>query len=307
MSIWHRIFRLAPASLSLLCILAALTRLTVQDRWPGPSLLYYAMPPVVLAVLLVIAGGLWLWTKYRRLGLANLVAGLACAIWWYQACYIHSSTTEGPSHLRVVFWNVAHGFFGWNAIDWQIANADADVIGLCEANRRGRDDPDWQRLYPDYEVSAGPSGLVLLTRGKILDEDYDYLGRRGWCKHLRIELQGRQLDIVLIDLKARPLYSRQDHFRKLNAVLDTLPERPALLMGDFNTPPDSVFFESIRRHYQNAFESSGSGHHATWPIPLPVLALDQIWASAAIEVHHCRLGWTWCSDHRPVIAELEIP
>lgn len=77
-------------------------------------------------------------------------------------------------------------------------------------------------------------------------------------------------------------------------------------MGDFNTPPDSVHFKPIRQGFRNAFEIRGNGYSATWPIPLPLLTIDQIWTSHGIRVSRCECAWSWYSDHRPLLAELVI-
>ena len=301
---WERI----PTGLVVLCLAGVLIRLTVQDSRSGLALLYYTLPLLVITSLLLVTGSIWLWKKRFLSGVLCWVGGAACALWWsHSVCFYHP-TAHDPSRLRVVVWNVAHGAGGPEAIGRQITELNADLIGLIEADWRF--DPStraWEQRFPDYAVSTGPRGLVLLTRGSILKTDSAYLGKYGWCKQVTISLDGKQLDILLVDLKADPLTSRRGHFEELSAVIDPAPKRPVLVMGDFNTPADSVFFGSLRRHYHNAFESAGTGHHATWPIPLPVLALDQIWASSTIEISYCRLGWSWRSDHRPVIAELQVP
>ena len=77
-------------------------------------------------------------------------------------------------------------------------------------------------------------------------------------------------------------------------------------MGDFNTPTDSLFLREIHRDFENAFEQAGDGYSATWPLPVPVLTLDQIWVNKGIEVYRCRLGWSLRSDHRPVLTDITI-
>jgi len=75
-------------------------------------------------------------------------------------------------------------------------------------------------------------------------------------------------------------------------------------MGDFNTPVDSVFVAPLAERLTNAFQARGNGYYVTWPVPLPVLSLDQVWASREVELRDCELGWTWRSDHRPVVVTL---
>jgi endonuclease/exonuclease/phosphatase family metal-dependent hydrolase len=79
-----------------------------------------------------------------------------------------------------------------------------------------------------------------------------------------------------------------------------------VLMGDFNTPSDSVHFDSLRQGFQNAFETGGNGNAATWPVPLPVLAIDHIWTNRLVRVHSARHAGSVQSDHKAVFAELSF-
>jgi len=307
-TIWVWFWDVAAAGAVVLCVVSVVVRLTVRDSRAGLALFYYTLPPAVLTPLLISAGSVWLWKKRCLAGVFCWVLGAACVLWWsHSACFYHP-TAHDPSCPRVAFWNVAHGVAGRDAIYRQIAELNADLIGLVEADRAFRsNDEVWRQRFPEYAVSAGPHGLVVLVRGIILKSDFVYLGNHGWCKTAIVNIDGKQLDVLLVDLLSAPLTKRRGHFEELSKVLNLAPKRPTLIMGDFNTPADSVFFEPLRRQYRNAFESAGTGYYATWPIPLPVLALDQVWASSAIEIRYCRLGWTWRSDHRPIIAELQIP
>ncbi len=79
-----------------------------------------------------------------------------------------------------------------------------------------------------------------------------------------------------------------------------------MLLGDFNTPVDSVWLSAIRARFDNAFEVAGNGILATWPLPLPVLALDQVWVSDQLGVSCAKIGWSMLSDHRPVFTEIRF-
>ncbi len=48
-----------------------------------------------------------------------------------------------------------------------------------------------------------------------------------------------------------------------------------------------------------AFATAGRGHHATWPVPCPLLAIDHVRVSRGLRVASCALPWTWRSDHLP--------
>jgi endonuclease/exonuclease/phosphatase family metal-dependent hydrolase len=91
-----------------------------------------------------------------------------------------------------------------------------------------------------------------------------------------------------------------------NAVASSAFEGPKLVLGDFNTPGDSVWFVGLRRNYSEVLETAGSGLLATWPFPVPLLGLDHIWVSSGL-VPRCagkRSGWR--SDHALVWSMLSF-
>lgn len=298
---------LIPPGALVVCLLGLAVRLTVRDRVTGGvNTFYYMTPPIVLAALALIAGGWWLWRKRWIAALPALALGIGCLVWSYQTTWFHHPPGDSDQAARVLAWNVARGMLGWSGVLSEIRQRDADVIGLVEAGRN----PDamrvfWKQHFPEYDVGAFKHGMVLLAKGKITLHRTGHLRYCGWFAHCEVDLgKGDPLHVVLVDFKANPVRTRRYPFDALYKVLTPLVDKPVLLMGDFNTPTDSVFFRPLRRYYSNAFELAGNGYVATWPMPLPVLPLDQAWFSPGILVNRCELGWTWASDHRPL--ELEV-
>jgi endonuclease/exonuclease/phosphatase family metal-dependent hydrolase len=85
---------------------------------------------------------------------------------------------------------------------------------------------------------------------------------------------------------------------------------PVLLMGDFNDSPISVVHRSLRKHFADAFSVVGKRWGPTFNIgPIPI-RLDHIYCSRNIRVLDCRVRndalTRVASDHRPVIASLEV-
>lgn len=208
---------------------------------------------------------------------------------------------------RVLLWNVGRGLGGWEAIADDIRKHDADLIGLVEAGEKVRNlSAFWREHFPSYDVSDVQSGMVLMARGRIEHHETGLLSRRGRYRHFTVSVSGAEFDVVILDFKANPFFPRRPTFEGLERLLTGLQDRPVVVMGDFNTPPDSVWFQGLRPLLTPAFESAGEGYAPTWPVPLPVLTLDQIWASGNVAVGLAEAGWSWRSDHRPVIAELVV-
>jgi endonuclease/exonuclease/phosphatase family metal-dependent hydrolase len=78
----------------------------------------------------------------------------------------------------------------------------------------------------------------------------------------------------------------------------------AIIVGDFNTPPESVWFREWRtRGFTLANDGPRRGFRETWAYGLPLLTLDHIWLASGWKVLRCdhrRLG----SDHLAVKARL---
>jgi endonuclease/exonuclease/phosphatase (EEP) superfamily protein YafD len=284
-------------------------RLFVQDRLPGLlAYCYYATPPIVLGGLATGAGLWWLIPRHYRAALPALAAGLACLVWTYATAWYHNSAAP-PSinDLRVLFWNAAGGRKGWDPVLREIRRHTPDVVGLVEADRNlAGMEMMCHRDLPEYQVAAFDTGIALLAKGEIRRRSDTGLASWGRYAHCEVCVKGQTLQVVVVDLMATWEVPRWTCLDPLYRLLESLPEEPVLVIGDFNLPTDSVLLKPLRRLYVNAFEQVGCGYAATWPVPLPVLTLDQAWANAGLRVSRCELGWSWVSDHRPVVLEVSV-
>lgn len=134
--------------------------------------------------------------------------------------------------------------------------------------------------------------------------------RLAWIKggnYEAIELwvSGQPITILFCDFASDLASPRRRHIEKLHEVLKSL-NGPVMFVGDLNTPVDSRYFDPIRDSCCSAFEVSGHGLHTTWPMPLPVIAIDHLWGNRQILFQRTQILWTTCSDHRPVIADFSV-
>jgi endonuclease/exonuclease/phosphatase family metal-dependent hydrolase len=298
------------------CVVLAgtLVRLTVKDSLPGIQILFFATP---LAVL--FAGAAWcmlssLWQRRFRMAVLWALITAFNTGWWIQQDWRigHSAPgthlRESPGWCKVVFWNVARRADLAPAADY-LRTLDADIIGLVEVSgnveQRRR---FWQEALPDYDVSILGGQIYLLTKGKSGQTVAITLpgGNSSIARHLQVTIRGSSCDLFLVDFDARPGYSRIPGLKLLSRLVEERKARPVIVMGDFNTPPASVGFGPFRKHLRQSFETAGTGYAPTWPFPVPVLQLDQMWVNSNVEPKSCRHGNSWASDHRPVIAEFVL-
>jgi endonuclease/exonuclease/phosphatase family metal-dependent hydrolase len=86
---------------------------------------------------------------------------------------------------------------------------------------------------------------------------------------------------------------------------------PVILCGDFNSRPGSQVFRIFRKRLYSAQTQAGyKKHKGTWFGRWPIICLDHILVSPAIEVIKIEVGDSYlarvASDHRPLIAEVRI-
>jgi endonuclease/exonuclease/phosphatase (EEP) superfamily protein YafD len=119
-------------------------------------------------------------------------------------------------------------------------------------------------------------------------------------------VKNQTLRVLQVDIDARPVHPRRQPLAALGEMVKTLSDKPLIVMGDFNTPYDSVHLEPLKKMLQHAWLAAGSGCVETWPAFLPVLSLDQVWSGNGLRPVRCRHGITFRTDHRPVFAELRF-
>lgn len=283
------------------------TRLTIKDVVPIVSVIYYTTPLPLVTCVAAISGFLWLGLKKPRLATCLIVVGFVCYLWTVRTLHFTNTREPEPSDRCVMFWNASSCDFGWSGVVAAMKSQNPDVIALVES---GSTDADaiihWQEAFPEYEIGGIAGDMLLLSRGKIVSDDFGTLGNGGQYKHLAVEMDEEVLQIFIVDVKSAPLKSRRETLKQLAQVVTSLEDQPVLVMGDFNTPADSVHFVPLRETFVNAFESHGNGYACTWPNPFPVLQLDHIWTNHRVAVSLCTTSWTIRSDHRPVTAWLQV-
>lgn len=209
--------------------------------------------------------------------------------------------SDAPPTTRVLLWNVCRGQFGWDGVADDIRRFDADIVALVEVRGEAEKRDFWAGRFPTHSVSVVDDGMVLLARGHTTRLAHHNLS--GGKSHVyRVTLhQKPPVLMVLTDIDARPLSDRQIPLASLASVAAPLSNEPTVVLGDFNTPSDSIWLEGLAEQYRNAFDVGGVGWRPTWPMIAPVLDLDQFWVSRGVDVVSCRGMWSAHSDHRPVV------
>lgn len=298
--------RLCRTAVSVFFISCLVIHFLVKDRIDALSVMYYCTPLPVLAIFSLLLGIIWLLSKRIRIAQACFICTLACLATWSYKNISLNSRAPAADDVKLFFWNAANNRRA-EEITGYVQNFNADIIGFVEAGIGKKKIATWQNVFPNYQVQVLPGDMALLTRGKILSTESGSLSKRGRFNLLKVALGGRLFHVLLVDIDGDPLRSRAPAFEQLAEMIRFYAHENLIVMGDFNTPLDSVLFEPFRQYLAHAFESAGMGFSPSWPVPLPVLIIDHIWVGKSLTVVNCNLNWSRYSDHRSVVAHIEPP
>lgn len=302
-SLKGRIARFVARWLKVLVVCGILLHLTIRDTAPILAVLYYALPRGVLAVFAIVATGLTNGQQSRLRVLSWFAASIAIVVWWHAVEWRESAPATPDEGIRVMYWNVSRGIAGWETVIRRIEHERPDLVALGESGFPSSEfRAMWRERLPQYDISFLGGGMMCLVRGASHQSEVRQIARFSEARQIDVTIDDTDIRCLIVDVYAHPLYDRAATLSDIARVADQSSDKPLIVLGDFNTPLESVHFRHLSRNHVNAFDRSGSGYLATWPAFAPVLSLDQIWINRLLEVVECRHGRTSASDHRPVLA-----
>lgn len=296
-------------------------RASIRDQIHPLAFLFYLTPIPSLAIWMVLAelvspDGLirtrkrpaqW-FTRDLSPAVSRVALTATFLAWTFGSeCVRRDRPIKSPEY-RTAFWNVAHGYSGLDRVCAKLKSMDLQAFGLVEADQHYILDLDrWRREFPEYDVVGTDFGGVFAVRGTIVSHQLHDLSSYSFCEEIALRMGNLELMVLLVDIASDLKRPREIPLRNLATLANTFGDRPLIIMGDFNTPDDSCWTAPLRANHHQAFRQRGTGYAATWPLPLPVLTLDQVWTNSQVEVSRCQNLWTFDSDHRPVVTSFSIP
>jgi vancomycin resistance protein VanJ len=296
--------------------LSAVLHFWPKDRWVGLSLWFYGTPwgaILALSVFTVIVALLRQQTRSSRLlcgalALLILTGGMWLATdWdWRGDASDADATTKDARPIRLLIWNTSRGRGGWENVAAEIRKHDPDVICLVEAGAYSAEmRAMWEAFFPEHKVSMLGGSIVCIVRGTAGECTPVDLTPDSGLRLLPVEVRGQSFHCAIVDIESSIFNVRQRPLMRLADSLDDVAG-PIIVAGDFNTPSDSVHFARLNENYSSAWNEIGHSYSGTWPVPLPLMDLDQVWYNESVAMRSFNLGWSSASDHRPVIVAFVV-
>jgi endonuclease/exonuclease/phosphatase (EEP) superfamily protein YafD len=191
--------------------------------------------------------------------------------------------------------------------------ADA-IAALGGWHTDARDGACLASQFPIISVAQMDRSAFVAARGGGLVVTYrlDVGGREVRVTNIHLETPREGLELLLAGrvgeaaptLEGSSLLRTFEH-RFAQRWVDTLPA-PRLVLGDFNSPPESPMFRDHWGDWQNAFSRLGRGLGGTRMNGWIRARIDHILADTAWTVVRSSLGPDLGSDHLPILADLRL-
>lgn len=285
----------------LVLIAGLLLHLTVRDRVDYLATVFYALPLPVLAGL---SFALSAWTRWRRatLALTLAIVGVWCARSWSRN--EPKPAAAGAPTFSALYWNLGRPETPSADLIDLVTRLQPDVVGCGEP---GKDfmqhGAGYEKALPGYACHLMPRGLFVLSRWPLRMRGRGRLAETGAFAYFDVSAPQGLVRLVLIDVYADPLMPRKPSLDESLGFAENNPH--CIIMGDFNTPMESMWFAPYRAQLQDAFTAGGRGFRETWFWHLPVLSLDHIWVGKEWRVLETQKISRWSSDHTALFTRLQ--
>ena len=259
------------------------------------GLCFYIPSPLLWAWLVVVAG--WLFSiRHRRACTAALLLSVApaCMVLLVENQWrrpeAQAVSAEGERPLRIVHWNVQRARRGWDRVIDRLLSMDADAYFLSEHTN----DLSLER-FEGYDTMHF-LGMAVVVRGEIngrktlRSEGPHFTFATEWIS------EHGPINVIMADVGAYLTIHREKELKVLNEQIRE--RRPDLVIGDLNAPRRSNQLSPPVDGYRHAYEAVGAGWSYTWPVPIPMYAIDQLLLGERIEPVEYELITSRRSDHR---------
>ena len=198
---------------------------------------------------------------------------------WFNTAYILPNTVKIPDDATsVIFWNAANrATIHLDIVSENIKNIQPDIIALAETeNASAEDILQLSKNFPAYEFQILEGDMLIGIKGHIENITYIVEKYSHDINFVEAQLNTGPILIAFTDTFQDPGMNKR---KTLETVLQLVSQKNSdLVIGDFNTPYESVHFRKYETSY-TSFHDYGQGFSATWPFGIPLLEIDLMFTS----------------------------
>ncbi len=239
--------------------------------------------------------------------------------------------------FKVLSWNIWGGYFiDLPGVVKLLQKEKPDIIGLQEvkengvnqakqiADKLGLNLHDFRAFTTDRHKSVYSLGNSILAKFPITKKESIFLTdlsyyKQNWETEPRglvktsINIKGKVLTILTLHLAySKDFQPSEMRKKQLNTLLKHLTSKATILMGDFNSLPNSAEIKLIEKKLKN---SDPKAKEKTWKarsrenpkVKLnPKYRIDYIFVSPDIKVSDFKVIKDYSSDHFPIMATIQI-
>lgn len=294
------------------------------DATPLGTLLLFAPRRLVpLAWLLLAVALLW---RHRALAVVAAGASLASLLLFAGFVPPGSSARTTGGTLRVVSWNVDYPRSLEPLLGSALARWNADVLLLQGCTETVADELRRYRAQTGQVQQFGEFCMLsqrpIVNIGVLAMRNPDQQWTRPIALRLRAVAAGDTIEIMSVHLASpreelgRALRGDLSQLLRGASVRDEQSARlaeqvrrrrsPMLLIGDFNTPPESVIYKRHFAALTNAFREQGWGFGYTMRAGLlHRVRIDHALVTDELEVVGFSTETHWPTEHVPLIVDLQ--
>lgn len=268
---------------------------TIKDNFFPVSIIYYAFPPLFLIVLGIVVSFFYFKEKkafYSLILFSSFLIG-----YWFNNYYSFEMDSK-TSNIKdyILFWNVSNkSKFPTKILIEKAINYSPNVIALVETRNITKENlNELKSKLLDYSFKELKGEMFIAVKGKINAVAYHSNKNRVNFNFINATIDNQKSTILVTDVYAWPLVNKKFILKELFQFANN--KNASFVVGDFNTPYESVHFEDYRKYFNN-FHLVSQGFTATWPDKIPLWEIDQIWINSEIMPITLKKYYYQNSDH----------
>jgi len=325
----HRVLWGASLAFMVPSVVAAGILWGLSDVWWPATVLLFGPRWVLLLPLALLLPLVLVWD--RPLTPVLLVAGLIFLgpVMGFGVGHLWPVAGSGPNPvLTVVTLNARGGNTLLTSPRNLLAEWEPDILAIqeCGAGLAAelRNDPSW-----NVDVRSGVclvSRLAIVQVREMERDALEFAGGSGVVVTYTLDLNGTSISVTNVHLEtpragfellrsgqlragipkvSERSFMRGIELRRAAAWTEDIPG-PQIVLGDFNTPPESRLYRQAWSSWKNTFSMAGWGLGGTRLNGWIRARIDHILVNDGWTVLDARVGGDVGSDHLPVIARIQI-